>query len=83
MNPQDTFLEDMHKLHLPTLTWRPIPHIIGTPRRQLRRVAGPTLGGLLAFGGCTPTIMGVLPMLKSDTLLLGTAAPPGPLTPCF
>ena len=43
----------------------------GRPSRALRRIAGHTLAGLLAFGGCIPTIMGIMPVEKLDLLLLG------------
>lgn len=39
--------------------------------RSLRRIAGHTLDGLLAFGGCIPTIMGIMPVAKMDIMLLG------------
>ena len=43
----------------------------GRPSRALRRIAGHTFAGLLAFGGCIPTIMGIMPVEKLDLLLLG------------
>jgi hypothetical protein len=36
-----------------------------------RRVAGYTLAGGLALGGCVPTLVGVVPVAKCDVLLLG------------
>lgn len=46
----------------------------GRPSRALRRIAGHTFAGLLAFGGCIPTIMGIMPVEKLDLLLLGAGA---------
>ena len=68
---QGSFLEDLHRLHIPSLTWGAPPEVSGRPSRALRRIAGHTLSGLLAFGGCIPTIMGIMPVAKVDLLLLG------------
>ncbi|CAL8467742.1 g7280 [Coccomyxa elongata] len=67
-----SFLEDVQRLHIPTLVWGPPPAVSGRPSRALRRIAGHTFAGLLAFGGCIPTIMGIMPVEKLDLLLLGT-----------
>ena len=56
---------------MPSLTWKKPPEVAGRPSRALRRIAGHTLAGLLAFGGCIPTIMGIMPVEKLDLLLLG------------
>ena len=68
---QGNFLDDMHKLHLPTLTWRAPPKIHGRPIRALRNIAGHSMDGLIAFGGCIPTVMGIMPVAKADPLLIG------------
>lgn len=68
---QGSFLDDLQRLHVPSLTWRKAPEVIGRPSRALRRIAGHTFAGLLAFGGCIPTIMGIMPVEKLDLLLLG------------
>jgi hypothetical protein len=68
---QGSFLEDVQRLHIPTLTWRPPPRESGRPSRALRRIAGHSFAGLLAFGGCIPTIMGIMPVEKLDLMLLG------------
>ncbi len=68
---QESFLDDLQRLHLPSLTWGRAPEVSGRPSRALRRIAGHTLAGLLAFGGCIPTIMGIMPVEKLDLLLLG------------
>jgi len=48
--------------------------------------------GLIAFGGCIPTIMGIMPVAKADPLLIGkqpgavvfsTACPPSYRTPAL
>ena len=72
---QGSFLEDLHRLHIPSLTWGAPPEVSGRPSRALRRIAGHTLSGLLAFGGCIPTIMGIMPVAKVDLLLLGAPPP--------
>ncbi|KAL0042233.1 hypothetical protein WJX77_006779 [Trebouxia sp. C0004] len=72
---QGNFLDDMHKLHLPTLTWRAPPKVHGRPIRALRNIAGHSMEGLIAFGGCVPTVMGIMPVAKADPLLIGP--PPG------
>ncbi|KAA6422356.1 MAG: hypothetical protein FRX49_07826 [Trebouxia sp. A1-2] len=72
---QGNFLDDMHKLHLPTLTWRAPPQVHGRPIRALRNIAGHSMEGLIAFGGCIPTVMGIMPVAKADPLLIGP--PPG------
>ncbi len=59
---------------MPSLTWGKAPEVSGRPSRALRRIAGHTFAGLLAFGGCIPTIMGIMPVEKLDLLLLGTSA---------
>ena len=69
--PQGSFLDDLQQLHVPSLTWSMPPEVAGRPSRALRRIAGHTLAGLLAFGGCIPTIMGIMPVEKLDLLLLG------------
>lgn len=61
----------MQRLHVPTLTWRKPPKVSGRPSRALRRIAGHSFAGLLAFGGCIPTIMGIMPVEKLDLMLLG------------
>ena len=33
------------------------------------------MDGLIAFGGCIPTIMGIMPVAKTDPLLLGRSQP--------
>lgn len=68
---QGDFLEDVLLLHLPTLTWRRSPKVHGKPIRPLRRIAGHSLDGLIAFGGCIPTIMGIMPVAKTNPLLIG------------
>jgi hypothetical protein len=68
---QGSFLDDLQRLHIPTLTWRTAPTMAGQPSRSLRRISGHTFSGLLAFGGCIPTIMGIMPVEKLDLLLLG------------
>ena len=68
---QGSFLDDLQQLHVPSLTWKKPPEVAGRPSRALRRIAGHTLAGLLAFGGCIPTIMGIMPVEKLDLLLLG------------
>ncbi len=68
---QGSFLEDVQRLHVHTLVWGPPPAVSGRPSRALRRIAGHTFAGLLAFGGCIPTIMGIMPVEKLDLLLLG------------
>lgn len=65
-------MEDVQRLHISTLVWGPPPAVAGRPSRALRRIAGHTFAGLLAFGGCIPTIMGIMPVEKLDLLLLGT-----------
>ena len=68
---QGNFLDDIHKLHLPTLTWRQPPRVHGRPARALRNIAGHSIEGLIAFGGCISTIMGIMPVAKTDPLLTG------------
>jgi len=29
------------------------------------------MDGLIAFGGCIPTVMGIMPVAKADPLLIG------------
>ena len=41
--------------------------------RGLRRIAGHTFESLLAFGGCKPTILGIMPVAKLDLMLIGEA----------
>ncbi len=83
---QGSFLEDVQRLHIPTLVWGPPPAVSGRPSRALRRIAGHTFAGLLAFGGCIPTIMGIMPVEKLDLLLLGNhwnvLAAPSPRNDC-
>ena len=43
------------------------------PCRGLRRIAGHTFESLLAFGGCKPTILGIMPVAKLDLMLIGEA----------
>ncbi len=71
---QGSFLDDLQRLHVPSLTWGKAPEVSGRPSRALRRIAGHTFAGLLAFGGCIPTIMGIMPVEKLDLLLLGANA---------
>ncbi|KAL3163403.1 hypothetical protein ABBQ32_009785 [Trebouxia sp. C0010 RCD-2024] len=68
---QGNFLDDVNRLHLPSLTWRLPPVVHGKPTRALRNIAGHSLEGLIAFGGCIPTIMGIMPVAKTDPLLIG------------
>ena len=68
---QGHFLDDLQRLHIPTLTWGAPPDVLGQPSRALRKISGHTFSGLLAFGGCIPTIMGIMPVEKVDLLLLG------------
>ncbi len=75
MPMQGSFLEDVQRLHIPSLVWGPPPAVSGRPSRALRRIAGHTFAGLLAFGGCIPTIMGIMPVEKLDLLLLGVPPP--------
>ncbi|KAK9817255.1 hypothetical protein WJX72_011927 [[Myrmecia] bisecta] len=69
---QGDFLSDVHKLHIPTLTWGPPVTVQGKGSKSTRRIAGHSLTGLIAFGGCVPTIMGIMPVPKADILLLGS-----------
>ena len=68
---QGNFLDDVNRLHLPSLTWRRPPTLHGRPARALRNIAGHSLEGLIAFGGCIPTIVGIMPVAKTDPLLIG------------
>ena len=69
---QGEFLDDVHRLHLPTLTWRgPPEQMDGQAAQGVRRVAGHTLTAGLAFGGCIATVVGIVPISKTDLLLLG------------
>ena len=64
----------MHRLHLPTLTWRgPPQQLTGQAAQGVGRVAGHTLTAGLAFGGCIATVVGIVPISKMDVLLLGAA----------
>ena len=45
------------------------PPLAGRPAGP-RRVAGHTLAGGVAFGGCVPTLAGVVPVAKCDVMLL-------------
>ena len=75
---QGNFLDDVHRLHLPTLTWKAPPQVHGRPARAMRNIAGHSLDGLLAFGGCVPTTLGIMPVAKADPLLLGIFAHSSP-----
>ncbi|KAK9793761.1 hypothetical protein WJX73_004838 [Symbiochloris irregularis] len=76
---QGELLDDLQRLHVPTLTWMgPPPEILGRPGRALRSIAGHSLGGLVAFGGCIATALGIVPIAKMDVLLLGKPPPPLP-----
>ena len=69
---QGNFLEDVHRLHLPTLTWHGAPkRLAGTPQQAVRRIAGHTLAAGVAFGGCIATVVGIVPIAKLDVLMLG------------
>ncbi len=65
---QGVSLKDMHRLHLPSLTWGTPPHAHGDAAQH--NIAGHCLVGGLAFGGCMATILGVLPISKLDLMLL-------------
>lgn len=65
-------MADLQRLHIPTLTWMgPPPEILGRPGRALRSIAGHSFDGLVAFGGCIATALGIVPVAKLDVLLLG------------
>ena len=79
------FLGDVWALHLPTLAWvevgaeerggrLPAAHRLALSGRPdgPRRVAGHTLAGGVAFGGCVPTLAGMVPVAKCDVLLVGS-----------
>ena len=79
---QGEFLDDVHRLHLPTLTWRgPPEQMNGQAAQGVRRVAGHTLTAGLAFGGCIATVVGIVPISKTDLLLLGE--PPDVVLACL
>ena len=79
---QGEFLDDVHRLHLPTLTWRgPPEQMNGQAAQGVRRVAGHTLTAGLAFGGCIATVVGIVPISKTDLLLLGE--PPEVVLACL
>ena len=62
----------MQRLDLDTLQWAPPPRVGGDPwPPALRRAAGHSLAGLCAFGGCMPSPHGILPVARTDLLLLG------------
>ena len=69
---QGRILEDVQRLDLDTLEWALPPRVGAQPQGGLRG-AGHTLAGLCAFGGCMPTVVGVLPVKRTDVLLLGAA----------
>lgn len=75
--PAGGFLADVQRLHLPTLTWRKPPACGGRPAGPAR-VAGHTLAGGVAFGGCLPTLVGVVPVARIDVLRLTAEPPPAP-----
>lgn len=58
----------LHRLHLPSLTWRADPQCHGDA--STRTIAGHCLVAGLEFGGCMATILGVLPISKLDLMLL-------------
>jgi len=74
---QGGFLDDVQRLDLDTMAWAPPPAVGGAAPGAPRRAAGHSLAGLLAFGGCTPTPHGVMPIARTDLLLLGARRPPG------
>lgn len=84
--PAGGFLADVQRLHLPSLAWRAPPALGGRPAGPAR-IAGHTLAAGLAFGGCLPTLMGVVPVAKLDVLRLvpatvaASAAPGGAAAP--
>ena len=69
---QGRVLEDVQRLDLDTLEWALPPRVGAQPQGGFRG-AGHTLAGLCAFGGCMPTVVGVLPVERTDLLLLGAA----------
>jgi hypothetical protein len=72
---QGGFLDDVQRLDLDTMAWAPPPAVGGAAPGAPRRAAGHSLAGLLAFGGCTPTPHGVMPIARTDLLLLGARRP--------
>eukprot|EP00873_Tetraselmis_striata_P014467 jgi/Tetstr1/434731/TSEL_023783.t1 len=72
------WLKDTWLLDLVSLTWRPGPAAVeGRPRWHVA-IAGHTLEGLVAFGGCSRGIFGITPVAKMDVLLLGPKPPADP-----
>lgn len=65
---QGVSFSDMHRLHLPSMTWRPGLQCHGGASTST--IAGHCLVGGLEFGGCMATILGVLPISKLDLMLL-------------
>jgi len=74
---QGGFLDDVQRLDLDAMAWAPPPAVGGAAPGAPRRAAGHSLAGLLAFGGCTPTPHGVMPIARTDLLLLGARRPRG------
>ena len=69
---QGELLDDLQRLHVPSLTWMgPPPEVLGRPGRALRSIAGHSFSGLVAFGGCIATALGIVPIAKMDVLLIG------------
>lgn len=76
--PRGQWLRDTWVLDLEALEWRPAP--LQVRGRQLRHsaIAGHTMEGMVAFGGCFRGLFGIMPVAKVDMLLLGPAPPPVP-----
>lgn len=68
---QGHFLDDVQRLDLHAMAWAPPPLVGGRMPRAQQRAAGHSLVGLLVFGGCMPTPHGILPVARTDLLLLG------------
>ncbi|KAK9834997.1 hypothetical protein WJX81_003196 [Elliptochloris bilobata] len=69
---EGTFLDDVQRLDMNTLKWAPPPRVGGRScPPAMRRTAGHSLAGLCAFGGCMPAPHGILPIVRTDLLLLG------------
>mmetsp|Transcript_418 Transcript_418/g.1091 ORF Transcript_418/g.1091 Transcript_418/m.1091 type:complete len:1105 (-) Transcript_418:1621-4935(-) len=60
------FYDDTQRLHLPSLTWYPPPRMIGQPPWLTARAAGLSATAGVAFGGCISSVMGLMPVVRTD-----------------
>jgi len=69
-----SWLHDTWALDLASLQWHQPADVHGRPR-QHSRIAGHSLAGQVAFGGCIRALFEITPVAKMDLLLLGAPPP--------